>query len=97
MTEQEFLNKVNSGELFDEDELEKLATENCWEIDKISNGNGRWEEYMTTIFKVSNRFFAIDWEQGLTECQENFYNEQPYEVIKKEKVVTVTEWVKKVD
>ena len=38
MTEQEFLNKVNSGELFDEDELEKLATENCWEIDKISNG-----------------------------------------------------------
>lgn len=52
---------------------------------------------MTTIFKVSNRFFAIDWEQGLTECQENFYNEQPYEVIKKEKVVTVTEWVKKVD
>ena len=35
MTEQEFLNKVNSGELFDEDELEKLATENCWEIDKI--------------------------------------------------------------
>ena len=27
MTEQEFLNKVNSGELFDEDELEKLATE----------------------------------------------------------------------
>ena len=97
MTEQEFLNKVNSGELFDEDELEKLATENCWEIDRISNGKGRWEEYMTTIFKVSNRFFAIDWEQGLTECQENFYNEQPYEVIKKEKVVTVTEWVKKVD
>ena len=51
---------------------------------------------MTTIFKVANRFFAIDWEQGLTECQENFYNEQPYEVEPHDKVITITEWVKKV-
>ena len=63
----------------------------------IGNGNRRWTEDMTTIFKVLGRFFAIDWQRGLTEFQENFYNEQPYEVIKKEKVVTVTELVKKVD
>lgn len=95
MTEQEFLNRVNRGKEFDKNELKKLATENNWEIDRISNGNGRWEEYMTTIFKVSNRFFAINWEQGLTECQENFYNEQPYEVEPHDKVITITEWVRR--
>jgi hypothetical protein len=39
----------------------------------------------------------VEWEEGLTENQENEFYNQPYEVEKKtyEKTITVTEWVSK--
>ena len=50
---------------------------------------------MSTVFEVKGRFFNIDWERGLTECQENEFYEQPYEVVGEchEKTIVVTNWI----
>ena len=52
---------------------------------------------MFTVVELCGRTFGINWFSGLTECQENEFNEQPYEVEKHEyeKVITVKEWRKK--
>lgn len=94
MTEDEFINKIENNYSFNSDELEALANDEAFEtLDRISNGHGRWTEYITTIFTVQERYFAIDWQKGLTECQENFYYDQPYEVRPHEKVIVTTEWL----
>lgn len=49
---------------------------------------GRWTQDMETIIQVGNDLWAIPWDQGLTECQENEFWEQPYRVERKERVVT---------
>lgn len=49
---------------------------------------------MRTIFKYNGEYWAIDWRSGLTEYQENEYPSNPYRVERKERVVTVVDWVK---
>lgn len=97
MTESEFLHKVDNGVVFTKTELKDIVFEDTKvkHIENISRGNRRWTESISTIVKADDRYFSIDWERGLTELQENYFLEQPYEVIKTEKVITVTEWVKK--
>lgn len=64
-------------------------------IDQESNGSGRWDEYMTTYLKgPSGQHYAIDWRSGLTEYQENSYDDpRPRKVKPVTKQVTITEWV----
>lgn len=97
MTEQEFLNKFNNNEKFTEEELENIAYEKSEleYVDEVEGERSRWDVPVSTIVKAGNRFFSIDWQRGLTECQDNWFDEQPYEVVKKEKVITVTEWLMK--
>lgn len=55
---------------------------------------GRWDRSVNSICELCNRYFELDWSQGLTEYQENYFGEQPYEVeqIEYQKTVTITEW-----
>jgi hypothetical protein len=64
-------------------------------IDEESNGSGRWSEYMTTYLKgPSGQHYAIDWNSGLTEYQENSYDDPRVRKVKPvTKQVTITEWV----
>ena len=57
----------------------------------------RWTRPVTTIFEVNGRYFAFNWEQGLTEYQEDYFPFNPVEVVKKEetRLVTVTRWREK--
>lgn len=41
----------------------------------------RWDREMLTVFKIGDKFYAVSWRQGLTENQENWYDNQPYEVV----------------
>lgn len=96
--EQEFLEKYNNRYEFSEEELRDIR----WNFEEVVTEYEeprRWTRTATTIFIVADRYFALEWEQGLTECQENEFWEQPYEVEKKEysKTVIVTEWIKKED
>ena len=65
-------------------------------VDEESDGSGRWEDYVTTVLKMDNRYFAFDWCRGKTEMQDNdFDSSEYYEVVPKTKTITVTEYVPK--
>ena len=63
-------------------------------VDQIDGSSGRWMKKMQTVFKYNGEYWAIDWRSGLTECQENEYLSNPYRVERKERVITVVDWVK---
>lgn len=85
--------KILNGEKLTEQEIKELTWD--YEIEREEGDHGRWTRYVTSIVKLCDKHFAIDWEQGLTEYQENEYYNQPYEVVKHtyEKTITVTEWI----
>lgn len=94
MTEQEFLEKFDKGETFSERELKSLRWE-FNEVETIYGENRRWSRSAQTIFEVNGRLFALDWENGLTESQEDEFYNQPYEVEKRTKTIVVNEYVAK--
>ena len=55
---------------------------------------GRWDRSVNSICYLCRRYFEVDWSEGLTEYQENYFRTQPYEVkrVEYEKTITVTEW-----
>lgn len=82
---------------FSEEELENLEyAEEDWiarvEIIRDPETN-RWTQNMTTILEVAGKYYALDWENGLTEYQEPFFYNQPYEVISRPIVTVTTKWV----
>lgn len=90
------LNKIDAGEKLDESELRSLR----WEFDEVESQYGenrRWSRSVRSIIEIGGRYFALDWEEGLTELQEHEFYNQPIEVEKKEysKTIVVTEWVEK--
>lgn len=78
---------------------ESEARELIWEceVDIEEGDNRRWSRSNTSIVKADDgKFYAIDWEEGLTEYQENEYYAGDYPEVEKktyEKTITVTEWV----
>lgn len=91
--EEIMLNKILNDENISESELKELVWD--YEVEREEGDHGRWTIHITSIIKLCDKYFALDWEQGLTECQENEYYSKPYEVIKHtyKKTITVTEWV----
>lgn len=84
-------NKIINGEELTEKELKYCAWGEVGEyIDEIEGYDHRWTKDMSAIFKIGDQLYRIDWEQGLTEYQENEYWEQPYKVRREEKIVTTT-------
>ena len=89
------IEKLYAGKKLDEYELKRLACNDCdsgkyeW-IDEIEYDFGRWTQSIETIFKVNDDLWAILWQRGVTECQENEFYNQPYRVIKKTRVITET-------
>ena len=86
----EILQKLDNGEELDM----SIVREMVWnDVDRIEGENRRWSRSVQSIVALGDRYFAIDWEEGLTEMQENEFYDQPYEVKKIEKTVVVEEWV----
>lgn len=91
MEEKEFLAKYDNGEKFTEEELSDLRWEFV-EVDTQYGENHRWNRPATTIFRVEDRLFALDWWEGLTEMQEHEFYDQPYEVKEVKKMVEITKY-----
>lgn len=89
-----FIEKYEDKEYkFTKSELRDMAVRELYEVvDEVEGDDHRWQREKQTVFKVGDRYFAINWMQALTECQEHDFWEQPYEVEKHEKTVVVTEW-----
>ena len=92
MTNEEFLQRYDSGKPnFTKDEIEKMAYEEFgnW-VDTAEGRTHRWYQEVETIFEVGDRLFAVNWDRGLTEQQENDFDDaEVYEVERKEKVIFV--------
>jgi hypothetical protein len=56
---------------------------------------GRWQQCMRTVCKRDSdgKLFALGWQRGLTEYQENDYDGTAFEVEAVEQVRTITETV----
>ena len=87
-------NKIINKEELTEHELSRLACD--YSIEDSRGENRRWSRTVTSIVELNDRFFAIVWEEGLTEMQENSFYDQPYEVelneYEKVQVIKVREW-----
>lgn len=90
MTDEYYKNKLNNQIDFTESDF--------WDfIDgygiKTEYGDlRRWYRSATTICEFNGKYYACEWDQGLTENQENqWYGDQPYEVVPKDIVVTKVE------
>ena len=93
--ELEVLRKIDNKEKLDESELSDLVFE-C-EVETKYGQNRRWSRSAITIVELGDRYFRIEWENGLTENQPNEFYKQPTEVELKEypKTIIVKEWVEK--
>jgi len=91
--ELDMMEKIDNKIKLTESEIEELVW--GFSIDTKYGENRRWSRSVQSIIDLNGRYFAIDWEEGLTELQDNAFYEQPYEVVKTEKTIVVTEWVKK--
>ena len=90
MTNKEFLQRCDSGKTnFTKDEIEKMAYGEFGNYVTTVEGNTRrWVLEVETIFEVGSRLFAISWDRGLTEQQENDFDyAEVYEVKRKERVI----------
>ena len=87
------VSKIDNDEELTETELKRVVYEGD-EISIVNGDNRRWSRTNTSIIKIRNRFFSIDWEEGLTEGQDNQFFCQPIEVVKEEyeKTIIVTRW-----
>lgn len=85
--------KIYNGEHLSESELIDAVFE-CNEVDTEYGENNRWSRYVSTIIKIKDKLFCIDWEQGLTELQSDYFEDQPYEVKEVEETVVVKKYVR---
>ena len=86
--------RISEGKHLDTDEIEQLIYDyRDMHVDEIPGDDLRWVKSITSIIKIRDKYFAIDWFKAPTEYQENGIDDQPYEVKKVEKMVPVTEWI----
>ena len=89
MTNEEFLQRYDSGKPnFTEDEIKDMAYEEFGNYVTTAEGEThRWYQEVETIFEVGDRLFAVSWDRGLTEMQEDEFDDaEVYEVERKERL-----------
>lgn len=92
--EKKYVDMIDDGESFEENETREFLWECGQQVDEIDGYPHRWDQEIKTVIQIEDRFFAVDWRRGLTECQENSFYDPPYEVTLTEtqKTITVREW-----
>lgn len=88
----EVLRKIDAGEALTEKEIRTLVL--CgYAVEEIEHSVGRWERQVSSIVEIKGRYFSIDWSEGLTEIQENSFDDfYPEEVESYEETVVVKKW-----
>jgi len=87
------ISKIENNEKLSGYELSRLVYN--YEIEVEYGDNSRWSRSAISIIQLLDRMFSVEWEQGLTESQEDEFYNQPYEVKahEYEKTIIVKEWV----
>lgn len=84
--------KLDLGEKLKENEIRNLLY-NSDEVYQEKDEDRRWSRSVTTVVRINDKLYAIEWEEGLTENQENEFYNQPYEVELEQKPVTIIQTV----
>lgn len=90
--------KIINGEILTAKEVKDIVYEDAnleyRIVDRISEGYGRWTEYMTTVFELfdNGKFYALNWDRGLTEYQENSFDAQTATPVEKREIISYV-WV----
>lgn len=84
--------KLAKRERLTEEEISTLVYE-YEEVYKEEGEESRWSRNILSVIDLNGKLYAIDWDRGLTESQENSFYGQPYEVTMEEKEVTITETI----
>ena len=99
MTTKEFFDRYDNKDNFTEDELYRLWIGDLFEDysptqvgEEEYDEPHRWNIPISQVVKIEDRYFMIYCFQGLTECQESYYDQQPDEVYPVEKTITVICW-----
>lgn len=95
MNEYEIIEKLRNKEEFSESKIKEIL----WDFEQVWEEEGddhRWSRDISTVVKIGECFVRIDWQKGLTECQENEFWTQPYFVKQNKytKTIEVEEWEK---
>ena len=95
MDENEVLNKLENQISLGAGTIRALIWD--YKVENIEGEDHRWQREISTIIKIKDRYFQINWMRGLTENQEDDFWEQPFEVYPKtyQKTITVTDWIPK--
>ena len=93
MTELE--EKIYNGKHLTKAELENAVYE-CDVINTEYGENRRWNRFVRSIIKIEDKLFCIEWEEGLTECQINSFDDQPYEVEEVEETIVIKKYIPKI-
>lgn len=92
MSYEEIVSKLKSGEKLTEYELKYLVYDGI-EVDEIEGDSYRWTQHVQTILDIDGELWAVEWERGLTEYQENEFYNQPYRVKMRERQITIKEYI----
>lgn len=87
MEEKDFYEAIVNKKDLSERELRDLLD---YEVDRSYGDNRRWTRGVSSILKLCEHLFELDWDEGLTEYQDDVFFDQPYEVVKEEKQVMTT-------
>jgi hypothetical protein len=93
----ELIQKLLNRESLSESEIQDLVYEyDDYIFEQEKGENRRWSRGVMTVFKVDDRYFMVNWDEGLTEYQENEFYDQPYEVTLKveEQIIKVNTYSK---
>lgn len=83
----ELENKIFNGEYINDDEVRFLLLEEYFDKEEeIEHDQLRWVAIMETIIDIKGRYFSITWQRGLTEYQDNEYEGQYLQEVKKREV-----------
>lgn len=63
-------------------------------VESVELGSGRWYDHMLEVVELDKDFYVgLCWDSGLTESQENMYDDDNVHLLEREeKVVTTVEW-----
>lgn len=94
MENKSILEKVYDGDKLSTRELKDLRYETANIVDIIEGKTYRYTKDKSIILKIKDKYFRLDYSEGLTEDQEDEFLVMPYEVKCVDKVIHVNEWVK---
>ena len=92
-----FQEKLKKGIELNNKDMQEMLWQ-CPEIYEEEGEDSRWTRSMLTVVEFENDLYAIEWDKGLTEQQDDGFYIQPYKVkLKEEEVVVIKTTVERVE